>query len=91
MYRIIRSNTFKKSFKRCLKRGLDIKRFEKVIEILSHKGTLPLEYRPHRLSGKFNHVWECHISSDWLLTWELDNDALILILLDTGTHSDIFG
>ena len=28
---------------------------------------------------------------DWLLIWEQRETELILILTDTGTHSDLFG
>ena len=30
------------------------------------------------------------IFPDWVLVWKYDNDELILCLLDTGTHSDLF-
>ena len=33
---------------------------------------------------------ECHISPDWLLVWVQDNKDLTLLLIDTGTHSDLF-
>ncbi|MDD3404123.1 MAG: type II toxin-antitoxin system mRNA interferase toxin, RelE/StbE family, partial [Hespellia sp.] len=32
----------------------------------------------------------CHIQSDWLLIYLLENDVLTLTLVDTGTHSDLF-
>jgi mRNA interferase YafQ len=28
---------------------------------------------------------------NWLLVWEINNQELILVLLNTGTHSDLFG
>lgn len=90
-YNIIRTNSFKKAFKKCLKRGLNPQKFEDCVDILASTGTLPKEFRPHKLSGKFNNVWECHIEPDWLLLWDQNDDELILILIDTGTHSDIFG
>jgi mRNA-degrading endonuclease YafQ of YafQ-DinJ toxin-antitoxin module len=31
-----------------------------------------------------------HIRPDWLLVWQQKNDELILILLDTGSHADLF-
>lgn len=66
-YSIIRSNSFKKAFKRCIKRGLRIEAFEECITILSTNGSLPAKYKPHKLSNKFNKIWECHIEPDWLL------------------------
>lgn len=85
------SNLFKKSFKKCLKRGCDEADFRKVLAILCEKGTLPLEYKPHKLKGKYKGYWECHINPDWLLVWEQNDTELILILVDTGSHSDLFG
>lgn len=89
-YSVKYSTLFKKSFKRCLKRGCDIKLFEKVISILGETGSLPKEYKPHPLIGNYKGCMECHITSDWLLVWKQNDKDLILLLVDTGSHSDIF-
>lgn len=89
-YTILFSNQFKHSYKKCLKRGYDKKLFEKVITLLSENGSLPPEYKPHKLSGQWRGYWECHIQADWLLIWEQRDQELVLILTDTGTHSDLF-
>lgn len=73
-----------------MKRGLDLSAFQTVVEMLASTGTLPPKYKPHRLKGKYNGLWECHISPDWLLVWEQHDEELLLVLVDTGTHSDIF-
>ena len=91
MYTVNRTNAFKKSFKRALKRGLNPAAFQKVIDILQTEGSLPRQYKPQRLSSKFDYAWECHIENDWLLLWQQDNNEMTLLLLQTGTHSDIFG
>lgn len=91
MYEIEYTNSFKRSFKKCLKRGLDSHVFEAVLRILVEKGNLPQNYKPHKLSGKYCGLWECHLQPDWLLIWFQDDDKLILQLIDTGTHSDLFG
>ena len=63
----------------------------KVMSILVETGVLPENYRPHKLKGKKgNAIWECHIQPDWLLVWEQHDDELIMLMLDTGTHSDLF-
>lgn len=90
-YTVRYSNLFKKSFKKCLKRGCKQDDFRKVLSILAECGNLPPEYRPHKLKGKYKECWECHINPDWLLVWEQYDTELILILVDTGTHSDLFG
>lgn len=91
MYEIEYTNSFKRSFKKCLKRGLDSNVFEAALRILVEKGSLPQNYKPHKLSGKYRGLWECHLQPDWLLIWFQDDDKLILQLIDTGTHSDLFG
>lgn len=89
-YTVKYSTLFKKSFKRCLKRGCDLERFKTAISILAETGSLPLEYRPHPLKGNYIGCMECHLSPDWLLVWKQYDAELILILVDTGTHSDLF-
>lgn len=73
-----------------MKRGLDEEKFRKVVSILVEEGRLPQQYRPHKLTGKYSGLWECHIQPDWLLVWQQNDEELILILVDTGTHSDLF-
>lgn len=90
-YTIRYSGLFKRSFKRCMKRGLDVGAFRMVAETLGNAGTLPARYKPHKLSGNYRGCWECHITPDWLLVWEQDDDELTLLFIDTGSHSDLFG
>lgn len=61
-----------------------------VMALLSENGVLPSEYKPHKLSGKYNGLWECHIKPDWLLVWKQNDKELILLFTNTGTHSDLF-
>ncbi len=89
-YKILTSNKFDKSFKKCVKRGLDIAKFGKVVSFLREEGSLPSLYRPHKLSGTYEGYWECHIHTDWLLIWEQNDNELTLLFIDTGTHSDLF-
>lgn len=91
MYKIFFSNQFKRSYKKCVKRGYDKSLLESVITLLAETGTLPARYKPHKLSGEWVGLWECHIQPDWLLIWEQRDRELILILTDIGTHSDLFG
>lgn len=90
-YEIKVKGSFKRAYKRCLKRGFDSALLTEVLVILSETGTLPAQYKPHKLVGKYAGLWECHIQQDWLLVWEQHDEELVLILIDTGTHSDLFG
>ena len=89
-YLVTSSNRFKKDLKRCVKRGLNMRLIYDAIRILEESGVLPMSYHPHKLSGDKNGIWECHIQPNWLMTWEQDDEQLILLFLQTGTHSDIF-
>ena len=91
MYEIYFSNQFKRSYKKCLKRGCNKMLFQEVVTLLAETGTLPSRYRPHKLTGDWQGFWECHIQPNWLLIWEQHEKELVLILTDTGTHSDLFG
>ena len=82
--------SFKKDFKRCIKRGLDMSLIKRAMNLLEESGTLPSEYYPHRLKGSRKKQWECHIQPDWLLVWEQNDNQLTLLFLETGTHSDLF-
>ena len=90
MYSIEYTNRFKKDLRRCQKRGLDLQLILDAIALLKTTGSLPAQYRPHKLSGNRNGQWECHIEPDWLMTWEQKNMELTLLFLQTGTHSDPF-
>ena len=85
------SGQFKRSYKLCKKRGYDMSKLETVISLLANEGKLPEQYQPHKWIGKkWAGYWECHIAPNWLLVWDQNDTELILLLLDTGTHSDLF-
>ena len=90
VYELIKTSRFKAGVKLARKRGLDISLLEDVIEKLRLDQPLEAKHRNHELVGNFKGVWECHIQSDWLLLYLKDNGVLVLTLVDTGTHSDIF-
>lgn len=72
------------------KRGLDITFLDEVVDTLRQGKQLDESYHDHGLSGKFHGFRECHIKPDWLLVYLIENDILILTLVDTGSHADIF-
>jgi len=90
MYKLIYTHQFKKSLRLCQRRGFDMNAIKRVLELLERDGVLPPEYKPHVLSGNYANFWECHIKSDWLLLWKQIDDEFILLITDTGTHSDLF-
>jgi mRNA interferase YafQ len=75
----------------CEKQNLDLKLIEEAVKILASAGKLPEKYKPHKLKGNFAGIWECHITSDWLMTWLQEDDKLTLLFLSTGSHSYLLG
>ena len=88
------TNKFKKSVKLCYSRNMDLSVLEIVIFTLAQGKTLDTKYSPHPLKGYKTRpnekVMECHIQPDWLLVWTQNDTALTLLMVDTGTHSDLF-
>ena len=91
-YGIRKSSQFKKDFKLCVKRGLDIEKFREVLLLLQNGSCIPEKYMDHPLqpSKDFKNCRELHIEPDWLLVYKYSNDNVILYLVRTGTHSDLF-
>jgi len=89
-YRLKTTHRFEKDVKRCIKRGLDMGKLQEAMTILKDFGKLPPKYRPHLLCGNRVGQWECHIEPDWLLIWEQNDEELVLLMINTGSHSDLF-
>ena len=83
---------FKKDYKLAVKRGFDVKLLQEVITMLAEEKPLPDKYKDHALndSKDYKGMRECHIQPDWLLVYKIYKDTLILQLIRTGTHSDLF-
>lgn len=84
------STRFKKDYKMIVKRGYDTRLLETVLELLCQEKPLPPKYKDHSLSGEYQGHRECHITPDWLLIYQINQNILTLTLTRTGTHSDLF-
>ena len=91
-YRIDYTSNFKKQYKKLVKQGKDLDKLHNVIETLANGIELDKKYRNHNLINdkKYYDCKECHIEPDWLLVYRIINDELILLLVGTGSHSEIF-
>ena len=90
MLNIVPSNRFKKDLKLAIKRGYRIELLEEVVNQITAGKILDEKYRDHLLTGDYGGFRECHITSDWLLVYQIRENELILFLSRTGTHSDLF-
>lgn len=83
------SSKFKKDLKKAKRRGNDISILRTIIAQLANDQPLEPKHRDHNLIGDYVGTQECHLSSDWLLIYRYQSTDK-LILLRTGTHSDLF-
>lgn len=92
MLKIEYPSVFRKDYKRAIKRGCRPEDFQMVLKMLQNREPLPAKYRDHELvnSRKYRNVRECHINPDWLLVYQIIEERLVLKLMRTGTHSDLF-
>ena len=75
-----------------MKQNRDIDALDFVIEELAVPNALPEKYLDHPLKGNYKGYRECHIEPDWLLIYgyeTLDDEERQLLLVRTGTHSDL--
>ena len=91
-YEVIGTNKFKKQLKKIIKQEKDIHKLIEVLNVLANGEKLDSKYQEHQLvNNKFyKDCRECHIEPDWLLVYKYNNNELILFLISTGSHSDLF-
>lgn len=90
-YKIKYSKEFKKSIKKITKQGKDIDKLLNVVDMLSSKQQLDLKYKDHALYNdkRFKGCRDCHIEPNWILIYKYLEDEIILLLVNTGSHSDV--
>lgn len=89
-YTVKFTSQFKKEAKRAQRQGKDISLLKAAIAALASGEALPAKLRDHALTGNLKGCRECHIEPDWLLVYKIDAGILILTLMRTGSHSELF-
>ena len=85
---IRRTSQFKQDVTRMEKRGKDLSKIKRVLEALVGGRELAAQLRDYVLVGQYKGTRECHLEPDWLLIYESTESELVLIR--TGSHSDLF-
>lgn len=88
MLKVKNSGQFKKDYKKCIKRGLNMDLLKSVVAVLAIPEQLQEKNRDHNLTGNYVGYRECHVLPDWLLIYRYSGEYLELVR--TGTHSDLF-
>ncbi len=91
-YGVVTSNKFNKQLKKAKKQGKDIKKLNVVVKKLANGEILDEKYKDHALNDTkyYRNCRECHVELDWLLVYKYDHDKIILYLVETGSHADLF-
>ena len=90
MFQVVTSNKFLKDLKLLKKRSVaDFKLLQDFVNHLAIHGATGVDqkHKPHKLNSGY---WECHVKPDLLLIWDESEKLMLLELVRTGTHSDLF-
>ncbi len=79
---------FERDLKRMKKRRKNIEKLKIILRSLTEEEDLDPIHRDHKLIGNWLGRRECHIESDWLLIYKIEDDRIIFER--TGSHSDLF-
>lgn len=91
-YGIVSSSRFNKQVKKIIKQGKNIEKLREVIKKLADGEDLDFKYHDHALNDTkyYRNCRECHIEPDWLLVYKYHDEEIILYLVETGSHADLF-
>jgi len=90
MLNISFTNQYLKDLELMKRRNLPKSELDEVVKLLSEEKPLMPKHNDHSLKGNFRGYRECHIRPNWLLIYKIDKQILTLVLIRTGTHSDLF-
>jgi len=64
-----------------------------ILLLIANDGPLDPEWKDHPLKGEWSDFRECHVGGDFLLIYQVDDDAGKSGMVDfvrAGTHSELF-
>ena len=90
MIRISSGKRFRKDVEVMRRRGKDLRKLRRWLELLLNGDPLPPTYRDHPLRGTFHDARDSHLEPDWLVIYVRDPKTDEIRLIRTGTHQDLF-
>ena len=92
MYTPFPTKQYQKAFKKLKHSGkFNETELNSVINKLSSGEKLDQAYQDHGLQGEYEGFRECHIRGDILLIYKFEKQKLVLMLINIGNHSELFG
>lgn len=91
MYIPFPTKQYENSFKKLKHSGkFDETELNKTIDALCRGEKLSPIYQDHDLHGEYVGYRECHIQGDILLIYRIEEQKLVLVLFNVGSHSELF-
>ena len=92
IFQVFSTSKFDRQLRKMKKQGKDINKLELIVEKIANKETLDFKYNNHKIidNKRYKNCFECHVEPDWLLIYKVSDDELILLLFETGSHSELF-
>ncbi|MBC8245129.1 MAG: type II toxin-antitoxin system YafQ family toxin [Verrucomicrobia bacterium] len=88
MKAVLQTRQFKRDIKRLQRRGKEVAKLKGVVQWLVEGQALDRRLRDHALAGEWPGSRDCHLEPDWVLIYRTTADLVVLVR--TGTHSDLF-
>lgn len=82
------SRRFEKDVKRMKGRGKNMEKLKLIARSLVGAEPIDPIHRDHQLIGNWHGRRECHIESDWLLIYKIQEN--LVIFERTGSHSELY-
>jgi len=82
------SSQFHRDVKRLRKRGKNLEKLKKLIELLLTGDPLPAQYKDHPLKRNWAGYRDAHVEPDWVLIYSATPENVHLER--TGTHEELF-
>jgi mRNA interferase YafQ len=79
---------FERDVKRMRKRGKRMEKLKIIIRSLADEEPIDPIHRDHKLLGDWQGRRECHIESNWIPIYKIEESRVIFER--TGTHADLF-
>ena len=91
MYTLRPSKRYVKAFKRLSRSGrFEFEALNSVLNVLAAGRALPAQYANHPLHGAYRDCFECHLKSDLLLIYKIDEHTKTVVVMNLGSHSELF-
>jgi mRNA interferase YafQ len=82
------STQFQRDVKRLQKRGKNLEKLKRLIELLLARDDLPPQYKDHPLKHGWAGYRDAHVEPDWVLVYSTTENSVHFER--TGTHEELF-